>query len=89
MPIFINIVPFLINIVPTNDLFLCGWITSQQEIDQANARAEADAAETRAEGSAKLMAAGASLVAVFAFFATFALVLIAMVLGRIEKRLNK
>ena len=73
----------------TNDLFLCGWITSQQEIDQANARAEADAAETRAEGSAKLMAAGASLVAVFAFFATFALVLIAMVLGRIEKRLNK
>lgn len=73
----------------TNDLFLCGWITSQQEIDQANARAEADAAETRAEGTAKLMAAGASVVAVFAFFATFALVLIAMVLGRIEKRLNK
>lgn len=72
-----------------NDLFLCGWITAQQEIDQANARAEAEAAETRAEGSAKLMAAGASLVAVFAFFATFALVLIAMVLGRIEKRLNK
>ncbi|MAR42519.1 MAG: hypothetical protein CMC48_00255 [Flavobacteriaceae bacterium] len=73
----------------TNDLFLCGWITTQQEIDQANAKAEADAAETRAEGTAKLMAAGASLVAVFAFFATFALVLIAMVLGRIEKRLNK
>jgi len=73
----------------TNDLFLCGWITAQQEIDQANAKAEADAAETRAEGTAKLMAAGASLVAVFAFFATFALVLIAMVLGRIEKRLNK
>ena len=72
-----------------NDLFLCGWITAQEEIDEANARAEAEAAETRAEGAGKLMAAGASLVAVFSFFATFALVLIAMVLGRIEKNLNR
>ena len=63
---------------------------SVAQIEDAEAQtAEAEAAETRAEGTAKLMAAGASLVAVFAFFATFALVLIAMVLGRIEKRLNK
>ena len=73
----------------TNDLFLCGWIKSQEALDEENAQSVADAKAANAEGDRKLMTVGASLVAVFTFFAAFALVLLSIVLVRIEKHLNK
>ena len=73
----------------TNDLFLCGWIKSQDALNAENAQSEADAKSANAEGDRKLMTVGASLVAVFTFFAAFALVLLSIILVRIEKHLGK
>lgn len=73
----------------TNDLFLCGWIKSQDALDAENAQSEADAKSANNEGDRKLMTVGASLVAVFTFFAAFALVLLSIILVRIEGHLRK
>ena len=73
----------------TNDLFLCGWIKSQKALDAENAKSAADAKAANDEGDRKLMTVGASLVAVFTFFAAFALVLLSIILVRIEKHLSK
>ena len=72
-----------------NDLFLCGWIQSSAELEEANNKAEMDAAESRSNGEKKIREAREWFVAVIAFLAAFALVLATMMLVRIEKHMSK
>ena len=71
-----------------NDLFLCGWIQSQEDINEANQIAQQEAAKTRSEGSSRMLRAGAAFIGVFTFLATLAVVLVALVLSRIERLLK-
>jgi len=71
-----------------NDLFLCGWIQSQDDINEANQIAKQEAAKTRSEGSSRMIRAGAAFIGVFTFLATLAMVLVALVLSRIERLLK-
>ena len=72
-----------------NDLFLCEFANSYYSLSDKNRVLQAEADATTLKGGMMIAAAGTIMNVMFKFFATFALVLLTLILYRIEKSLRK
>lgn len=77
------------NIYAANDLFLCGFAASYNELEGKNNKIKADIQTEKLVGAGMVAGAGMLMDAMFKFFAAFALVVLALILYRIEKSLRK
>ena len=71
-----------------NDLFLCDFITSIDELDFINTQLESEVAKKNLEGMAMVAASGVLMDTMFKFFAAFSIVFLNLILIRIEKILR-
>jgi hypothetical protein len=76
-------------IYAANDLFLCEFSNSYKSLSSKNRELQAEANATAVKGGVMINAAGTIMNVMFKFFATFALVLLTLILYRIEKSLRK
>ena len=71
-----------------NDLFLCDFITSIDELDLINNQLESEVVQKNFEGMAMIASSGVLMDTMFKFFAAFAIVFLSLILIRIEKILR-
>ena len=71
-----------------NDLFLCGFANSMDELELINNAVEGEVAQKNLEGVAMMAASGNLMDTMFKFFAAFAIVFLSLILIRIEKALK-
>ena len=71
-----------------NDLFLCGFANSMDQLELINNAKESEVAQKNMEGFAMIGASGVLMETMFKFFAAFAIVFLSLILIRIEKVLK-
>ena len=71
-----------------NDLFLCGFANSMDQLELINNAKESEVAQKNMEGFAMIGASGVLMETMFKFFAAFAIVFVSLILIRIEKVLK-
>jgi len=76
-------------VIAPNDLLLCSFHDSLDELDEINAKKQDEALEKQLEGMDQIGMVGEGLGVLFKFFAMFAAVVIALMLYRIQQTIRR
>ncbi len=76
-------------VIAANDLLLCSFHGSLDELDEINAKKQDEALEKQLEGMDQIGMVGEGLGVLFKFFAMFAAVVIALMLYRIQQTIRR
>jgi hypothetical protein len=76
-------------VIAANDLLLCSFHDSLDELDEINAKKQDEALEKQLEGMDQIGMVGEGLGVLFKFFAMFAAVVIALMLYRIQQTIRR